>query len=98
VVDIPTATKAPHISGKARVGKKLSGSHGSWTFAPTIYKLQWLRCNSHGAGCSSIGLATRTTYKLTSRDAGHRLRLRVTATNAAGSTVATSPTSARVTR
>jgi hypothetical protein len=98
VVDVPTASKAPHISGKARVGKKLSGSHGSWTFAPTSYKLQWLRCNSHGAGCSSIGHATRTTYKLTSRDAGHRLRLRVTAMNAAGSTVATSPTSARVTR
>jgi hypothetical protein len=98
VVDVPTATKAPHISGKARVGKKLSGSHGSWTFAPTSYKLQWLRCNSHGAGCSSIGAATRTTYKLTSRDAGHKLRLRVTATNAAGSTVATSATSARVTR
>ncbi|HEX6951230.1 MAG TPA: hypothetical protein VF124_00375 [Gaiellaceae bacterium] len=98
VVDIPTATKAPHISGKARVGKKLSGSHGSWTFAPMSYKLQWLRCNSHGAGCSSIGHATHTTYKLTSRDAGHRLRLRVTATNAAGSTAATSPTSTRVTR
>jgi hypothetical protein len=97
VVDIPAATKAPHISGRARVGRKLSGSHGSWTYAPS-YKYQWLRCNSHGAGCSSIGQATHTTYKLTSRDAGHRLRLRVTATNAAGSTVATSPTSARVSR
>jgi hypothetical protein len=97
VVDVPTATKAPHISGRARVGKKLSGSHGSWTYAPS-YKYQWLRCNARGASCSSIGHATKTTYKLTSRDAGHRLRLRVTATNAAGSMVATSPTSARVSR
>jgi hypothetical protein len=98
VVDIPTTTKAPHISGRARVGKKLSGSRGSWTYAPTSYKYQWLRCNTRGAGCASIGHATRATYKLTSRDARHRLRLRVTATNAAGSTVATSPTSARVSR
>jgi len=98
VVDVPTASKAPHISGRARVGRKLSGSHGSWTFAPTSFKYQWLRCNSRGASCSIIRRATHTTYKLARRDAGHRLRLRVRATNAAGSTVATSPTSTRVSR
>jgi hypothetical protein len=98
VVDIPAVTKAPHISGRAKVGKKLSGGHGAWTYAPTSYKYQWLRCNARGASCANIGRATRTTYKLTSRDARHRLRLRVTATNAAGSTVAISQTSARVTR
>lgn len=98
VVDIPAATKAPHISGRARLGKKLTGSHGSWTFAPTTYRYQWLRCNSHGARCSSIRRATHPAYKLTSHDARHRLRLRVTATNAAGSTVATSATSPRVRR
>jgi hypothetical protein len=96
VVDIPATTKAPHISGHARVGKKLSGSHGSWTFAPTSYRVQWLRCNGHGGHCSSIHHATHPTYKLTKRDAGHRLRLRVTATNAAGSRTALSAASARV--
>jgi hypothetical protein len=97
VVDVPTATKAPHISGRARVGKKLSGSHGSWTYSPS-YAYQWLRCNANGASCTSIGHATHATYKLTKRDAKHRLRLSVTATNAAASVKATSAASARVSR
>jgi hypothetical protein len=96
VVDVPVSGKAPHISGHARVGKKLSGSHGSWTFAPTHYGYKWMRCNAHGGSCSSIHHATHPTYTLTRRDAGHRLRLSVTATNAAGRRVATSTASARV--
>jgi hypothetical protein len=95
VIDLPAATKTPHVSGRARVGKKLSGSHGSWTYSPT-YAYQWLRCNAHGRKCSSIRHATHPRYKLTRRDARHRLRLRVTATNAAGSKAATSSATARV--
>jgi hypothetical protein len=95
VVDVPAATKAPHISGRARVGKKLSGSHGAWTYSPT-FAYQWLRCNAHSASCRSITHATHAKYKLTKRDAKHRLRLRVTATNAAASVKATSAASARV--
>ena len=97
VVDVPAATKAPHISGRARVGKKLSGSHGAWTYSPA-FAYQWLRCNAHGASCRSISHATHAKYKLTKGDAKHRLRLRVTATNAAGSVNATSAASARVSR
>ncbi len=96
VVAVPTAKKAPHISGRARVGKKLSANRGSWTSSPTGYHYQWLRCNGHGARCSSIRHATHPRYKLTKRDAKHRLRLRVTAVNAAGSRKATSRASARV--
>jgi hypothetical protein len=96
VVDVPAATKAPHVSGRAKVGKKLSGGTGSWTYSPTGYRYQWLRCNAHGGGCSSIGHATNAKYKLTKRDFGHRLRVRVTAVNAAGSKAATSGASARV--
>jgi hypothetical protein len=97
VVDIPTATKAPHISGRARVGKKLSAGRGSWTYSPT-FAYQWLRCNAHGASCKNIRNATHAKYRLTTRDAKHRLRLRVTATNAAGRVKATSAASARVGR
>ena len=97
VVDVPAATKAPHISGRARVGKKLSGSHGAWTFSPA-FTYQWLRCNAHGTRCKSISHATHAKYKLTKRDAKHRLRLRVTATNAAGRVKASSAPSARVSR
>jgi hypothetical protein len=96
VVDVPVARKAPHISGGARVGKKLSGNRGSWRFAPARYGYRWMRCNAHGGSCSSIHHATRSTYTPTHSDAGHRLRLRVTATNAAGSSVATSAAGARV--
>ncbi len=96
VVDVPAATKAPHISGRARVGKKLSGSRGSWTYSPTGYRYQWLRCNAHGGSCSSIHSAAHPTYTLVKRDARHRLRLRITATNAAGSKTALSSPSARV--
>jgi hypothetical protein len=95
VVDMPTATRAPHISGRARVGKRLTGSRGSWTYSASL-GYQWLRCNAHGASCTNIRHATHAKYKLTKRDAKHRLRLRVTATNAAGSGVATSAASARV--
>jgi hypothetical protein len=98
VIDVPALTKAPHISGRAKVGKKLSASRGSWTYLPTGYASQWLRCNSQGGSCSTIGRATHSTYKLTRRDAGHRLRLRITATNAAGSLAAISPATARVKR
>jgi hypothetical protein len=97
VIDVPAAGKTPHISGRAHVGRKLSGSHGSWTYSPS-YRYQWLRCNMHGARCSSIHHATHSTYKLTKRDARHRLRLRVTATNVAGRAVATSAATARIKR
>jgi hypothetical protein len=98
VVDVPSATKAPHVSGRAKVGKKLSGSTGTWTYSPTAYRYQWQRCNAHGGSCSNISHASHATYRLTRRDAGHRLRLRVTATNAAGSTTAASSPSGRVKR
>jgi hypothetical protein len=96
VVDIPSASKAPHISGRARVGKKLSGSHGSWTYSPASYRYQWLRCNARGGSCVRIGRATHLQYRLTKRDARHRLRVRVTAVNAAGSKTAISSATKRV--
>ncbi len=95
VIDVPAVTKKPHISGRVRTGKKLSGRHGSWTYSPT-YRYQWLRCNAHGGSCSSIHTATHPKYRLMRRDAGHRLRLRVTAANAAGSKRAISSATARV--
>jgi hypothetical protein len=96
VVGVPAQTKPPRISGRARVGKKLSGSHGSWAYSPTTYRYQWQRCNARGGGCSNIHSASHPTYKLVKRDGGHRLRLHITATNAAGSTTALSNASARV--
>jgi hypothetical protein len=90
----PTAISAPRISGKAVVGHRLSASHGRWSWAPVKFGYQWLRCSARGGNCLPIRHATRATYRVTLRDAGHRLRLRVTATNAAGSKTATSRASA----
>jgi hypothetical protein len=96
VVAAPAAREAPRISGRARVGRKLSARHGSWANSPTAYHYQWLRCNKRGASCKSIRRATHSTYRLGKRDAGHRLRLRVVARNLAGSATATSRPTARI--
>jgi hypothetical protein len=98
VIDVPSASATPHISGRAKVGKKLSASRGSWSQTPTSYRFQWLRCNGKGGSCTTIGRATQSSYKLTKKDAKHRLRVRVTAVNAAGSGVAISSATAAVKR
>jgi hypothetical protein len=96
IVAVPAATGAPRIAGKVRVGKRLSGNHGNWAWSPTTYRYQWLRCSGRGGKCVAIKKATHTTYRVAKRDAGHRLRLRVTATNGAGARSATSRPTARV--
>jgi hypothetical protein len=97
VIDTPALTKRPRVSGIARVGKKLSGGHGSWSYSPSFTR-QWLRCNAHGRNCLAIPDATTPSYKLTALDGGHKLRVHVTATNAAGSSSASSAASPRVQR
>lgn len=92
VVGVPKASSKPQISGKARVGKVLAAHSGTWTNAPTSFRYQWLRCSAKGTSCKRISRATKPAYKLVRRDAGHRLRLRVTATNIAGSASSTSGT------
>jgi hypothetical protein len=98
VVDVPSASATPHLSGRAKVGKKLVAGKGSWRGAPTSYRFQWLRCNAHGGSCAAIGKATQATYKLTKKDAKHRMRVRVTAVNAAGNGIAISRPTAAVKR
>ncbi len=84
VIDKPAVIKAPKISGTAKVGHSLSVSKGTWTYSPTSYAYQWLRCTATGASCKNIAGATKASYKLAAADAGHKLTATVTATNAAG--------------
>ena len=58
--------------------------------APTSYTYQWEDCNAAGEACTNITKATSSTYKLLSIEVGLTLRVVVTATNAGGSTKATS--------
>jgi hypothetical protein len=85
----PAVIAKPKISGVKKVGNSLSVSTGTWTYTPTSYGYQWLRCTSMGTLCKKVGGATNSTYPLSSADRGHVLEAKVTGTNAAGSTTVT---------
>jgi hypothetical protein len=87
----PKNTALPVISGTPVSGEVVTVTPGTWTNGPaTPYAYQWLRCDSAGSACVSITGATGTTYLQVGADVGHRLRVRETATNTAGSGTATS--------
>jgi Right handed beta helix region len=86
----PTNTSPPAIGGVATQGQQLTVSTGSWSGSPTSYSYQWQDCNGSGASCSNIAGASASAYTLAVGDVGHTLRAVVTATNAGGSTPATS--------
>jgi hypothetical protein len=96
VIAAPHVRKAPRIAGRARVGQRLSAIRGTWSGPPKSYRYQWLRCDGKGGSCVRIHHATRAKYRLTRADARHRLRVRITAGNAAGRKVASSRATARV--
>jgi hypothetical protein len=96
VIGVPAVQKAPHVSGRPHLGGHLWAGRGRWSGPPTTYRFQWLRCSASGGSCVRIGRATHTKYSLTRRDTGHRLRVRVTALNVAGSTTETSRASGLV--
>jgi hypothetical protein len=90
VVGVPRAETKPRISGEPVVGKRLKASHGAWHGPPTSYRYRWLRCSRTGGKCISVKRATGSGFRPAKIDAGHRLRVRVVAANAAGSTRVTS--------
>jgi trimeric autotransporter adhesin len=81
----PANTALPTISGTPVSGKTLTCNKGTWTgSAPITYSYRWLRNNVAITG------ATASTYVVKTADVGKQLKCRVTANNAAGSTMATS--------
>jgi hypothetical protein len=92
----PVNTVAPAIAGTPMVGQALTASDGTWSNTPTSFAYQWLRCNGGGNSCVSVSNGTPKTYTLVGADAGHTMRVRVTATNADGSTAAQSDQTATV--
>jgi WD40 repeat protein len=87
----PANNGRPAITGSIASGD-LSAVDGQWVGA-TSFKYQWRSCDSSGGSCSDIPGATAATYKAGPSQAGHRLRILVTADNGAGSTTATSDAS-----
>jgi len=91
VAAAPAPTANPQIEGNNEtpfVGDTLTATTGSWSGSPTGYTYQWDRCDATGdrQNCTGIAGATTKTYTVAKADVGHKLRVRVTATNADGST------------
>lgn len=81
----PRIVSAPVLSGTPTVGQTLTTTNGTWSSASSItYAIEWL------ADGVAISGATASTYVLTSGESGKTITTQVTATNAHGSTVATS--------
>jgi len=80
---VPVNTALPGITGGDTIGSVLTTTNGTWTNSPTSYAYQWKR------GATNIG-TNANTYTLVTADAGTNITCVVTATNAIGSTNATS--------
>jgi hypothetical protein len=95
----PKNTAEPTISGQPEEGRTLSATQGSWSgTTPFSFAYHWVRCGADGglpdgSNCVFIAGATKSKYQLVRADVGFRMRVRVTATNSAGSdTVASNAT------
>ncbi|NEC86526.1 hypothetical protein [Streptomyces sp. SID12501] len=64
---------APSITGTARVGKKLSVAHGTWSPSATSYTYVWKRAGK------AISGATKSTYTTVNADRGKKITATVTA-------------------
>jgi hypothetical protein len=84
---VPENTVPPTITGTPQQGQTLTEHDGEWTNEPTEFKYQWLQCSST---CPAIPGATAASYTAGAGDVGHTIKVRVTAKNAEGSTVAIS--------
>jgi len=63
----------PKVTGSPTVGATVKASVGSWSPTPTSLSYQWIRNGVAIAG------ATKSTYTLTSADAGKQVQVKVTA-------------------
>jgi hypothetical protein len=93
----PPNTSPPTISGTTTVGSTLTANPGTWTGTSITFAYQWQRCDTAGANCTPISGATSTTYVLANEDAGHTLKVAVTATDSTGPNTVTSAQTATVT-
>jgi hypothetical protein len=81
----PVNSTLPVISGTTTIDSVLTTTNGTWTNSPTSYAYQWKR------GATNIG-TNANTYQLVPFDSTADITCVVTATNAGGSTPATSNT------
>lgn len=91
VTQAPANTVAPTVAGRTEVAFVNAISLGTWTGFPTpTYTYQWQRNTSNISG------ATGSSYTLQAADVGNTVRCVVTATNSAGSSSATTASTASI--
>ncbi|WP_405508710.1 hypothetical protein OG323_22030 [Streptomyces cyaneofuscatus] len=71
--DAPKATAKPVVSGKAKVGAKLTAGAGKWSLKPTSYSYQWY------ANGKAIAKATGSKLTLKAAQRGKKITVKVTA-------------------
>ncbi|MBN9338566.1 MAG: peptidoglycan-binding protein [Comamonadaceae bacterium] len=87
---LETAT-TPALSGTTTVGKTLAAAPGTWGPGKVDIAYQWYR------GSTKISGATKTSYKLTTKDVGKTVKVKVTSkTTAFASASKTSKATAKV--
>jgi hypothetical protein len=86
----PVSTSPPTVSGTARVGATVTATPGGWVPAGGSYSYAWQYSADGYSGWVSIAGANAASFTIGTVYAGTYLRVRVTATNAAGATTATS--------
>lgn len=83
----PEATVIPTISGTTTAGQTLTATSGTWPQTSSGYVYQWQR-STNGVSWSDISSATSSTYVLASGDAGYVIRVQVSLSTNAGTSVA----------
>jgi hypothetical protein len=101
----PGVKHKPWIKGTKTVGQRVYETDDLWTRSPYMFRDQWLRCSAKGnvcvrirgerlqcwnGTCIRIKIGVQSDYKLTKKDVGHRMRVRVAAWNGAGRATSTS--------
>ncbi|HEV7771894.1 MAG TPA: hypothetical protein VGO48_01255 [Conexibacter sp.] len=93
LASVPSVVQVPEAWGAAMVGEDLRARSGRWSSTTTLeWTYEWQRCDSSGTECTAFEAPGADTDRLplTADDLGHRLRVKVTATNASGSSEETS--------
>ncbi|MFM9134085.1 MAG: hypothetical protein ACKOT0_01385 [bacterium] len=87
----PVSVSPPSVSGRKRVGARLSARDGTWPGRGIARTYSWWRCPSGftalirpDSTCRAIDGATGRRYRTTAADAGGNIAVQVTARNADG--------------
>ena len=82
----PSMILLPSISGVFQVGETLTAIEGTWTGSPTSYTYAWQHDNAGDLAYVAVAAGgTSKTYVPVIADVGDNIRVRVIATNGAGS-------------